>query len=231
MVTCHVSSDTLERLFHESFYPAVSIHQFSGRDDILGASIFQLGQKSQGGYFRKGDAPEEKYQCDSVFSWLAFLLQPGGQWLSFFKVGPWENAENLLDAPPAWPGKELSQSHAEWSITAVHIGYVCGVLFIDIVHPEAQCFPDCWVIVSAPCLSLEQAGLLQVVQGQYVLIAVGLEDLPSVIVQHLLLEPAVAHRLEANQSQHLDEWMLLGNAVLDVTVDLEMEYEQTNQST
>ena len=58
-----------------------------------------------------------------------------------------------------------------------------------------------------------------------------LEDLPSVIVQHLLLEPAVAHRLEANQSQHLDEWMLLGNAVLDVTVDLEMEYEQTNQST
>lgn len=49
-------------------------------------------------------------------------------------------------------------------------------MFIDIVHPEAQCFPDCWVIVSAPCLSLEQAGLLQVVQGQYVLIAVGLKE-------------------------------------------------------
>lgn len=69
-VTCHVSSD-LERLFHESFYPAVSIHQFSGRNYILRASVFQLGQKAQGSYFSKGDTPEEKYQCDSVFSWLA----------------------------------------------------------------------------------------------------------------------------------------------------------------
>lgn len=71
--------------------------------------------------------PEQHTDCGWTVE-LTFLLQPGGQWLSFFKVGPWENAENLLDAPPAWPGKELSQSHAEWSITAVHIGYVCGVL-------------------------------------------------------------------------------------------------------
>lgn len=71
--------------------------------------------------------PEQHTDCGWTVE-LTFLLQPSGQWLPFFKVGPWENAENLLDAPPARPGKELSQSHAEWRVTAVHVGYVCGVL-------------------------------------------------------------------------------------------------------
>lgn len=55
-----------------------------------------------------------------------------------------------------------------------------------------------------------------------------LENFPFVEVQNLLLEPTVAHRLEAHQSQHLDELMLLGNTVLNVIVDLEMKYKQTN---
>ena len=59
---------------------------------------------------------------------LTFLLQPGGQWLPFFKVWSWENAENLLDTPPTWAGKELSEPHTEWCITTVHVGNVCGVL-------------------------------------------------------------------------------------------------------
>lgn len=55
-----------------------------------------------------------------------------------------------------------------------------------------------------------------------------LENLPSVVVQDLLLESVVAHRLQANQPQHLDERVLLGNAVLDVTVDLEMTCKHTD---
>lgn len=61
----------LSWLFHESLYPAASIHQFSGRNYILSASIFQLGEKAQGGDFSKRDTAEEKYQRDSVFSGLA----------------------------------------------------------------------------------------------------------------------------------------------------------------
>lgn len=55
-----------------------------------------------------------------------------------------------------------------------------------------------------------------------------LENLPPVVVQDLLLESVVAHRLQANQPQHLDERVLLGNAVLDVTVDLEMTCKHTD---
>lgn len=36
-------------------------------------------------------------------------------------------------------------------------------LFVYIIHPEAQGLPDRWVVVSAPRLQFEQAGLLQVV--------------------------------------------------------------------
>lgn len=78
----------------------------------------------------KSKSHKQHADCGWVME-LTFLLQPGGQWLPFFKVGPWENAENLLDAPPTWPRKELGEPHAEWCVTTVHVGYVCGVLPTD----------------------------------------------------------------------------------------------------
>ena len=47
-----------------------------------------------------------------------------------------------------------------------------------------------------------------------------LQDFPLVEVQHLLLEAVVADRLHAHETQDLDQRVLLGDAVLDVRVDL-----------
>ena len=47
-----------------------------------------------------------------------------------------------------------------------------------------------------------------------------LQDFPLVEVQHLLLEAIVADRLHADQPQDLEERVLLGNAVLNIRVDL-----------
>lgn len=51
-------------------------------------------------------------------------------------------------------------------------------LFIHVVHPEAQGLPDRWVTVPAARLRPQQASLLQVVQGQDVLVAVRLQERP-----------------------------------------------------
>lgn len=48
-----------------------------------------------------------------------------------------------------------------------------------------------------------------------------LENLPLVIIQHLLLEAIVTDRLHAHQTQNLDQRILLGDAVLYVCVHLE----------
>lgn len=49
-------------------------------------------------------------------------------------------------------------------------------LLIDVVHPEAQGLPEGRVAVPAARLRLQQAGLLQAVQGQDVLVAVRLQE-------------------------------------------------------
>lgn len=47
-----------------------------------------------------------------------------------------------------------------------------------------------------------------------------LENLSLVKVQHFLLEAIVAHRLHAHQTQNLDQWVLLSDAIFYVCVHL-----------
>ena len=60
---------------------------------------------------------------------LTFLWQPCGQGLPFLRVGPWQDAQNFLNTPPARPGKQLRQAHTERGVTAVHVRHVRGILF------------------------------------------------------------------------------------------------------
>ena len=56
---------------------------------------------------------------------------------------------------------------------------VASYLLIYIIHPKVWRFPDSGVIVSAPRLWLQQTSLLKVMQGQDVLIAIGLQEKSS----------------------------------------------------
>lgn len=44
-------------------------------------------------------------------------------------MGPWEDAQDFLNAPPARPGEQLGQPHAQRGVATVHVGYVRGTLW------------------------------------------------------------------------------------------------------
>lgn len=70
---------TLERgglqFFHQGFDPTCSIDQFCRGNDVLGASIFHLGQKPQCSYFCIGHPSQEEHQSDSVLTMLTCIFK------------------------------------------------------------------------------------------------------------------------------------------------------------
>lgn len=47
-----------------------------------------------------------------------------------------------------------------------------------------------------------------------------LQNLSFVMVQNLLLQPTIAHGLQAHKTQDLDQWMFLSYAVFNIIVNL-----------
>ena len=84
----------------------------------------------------------------------------------------------------------------------MHIGNVSRVPLIDIVHDEPEGFPD-GEVVGLGVLDGEQTGPAEVVQGEDVVVAVALQQLPLVLLHQLLLEPIVKNTHETEQAEHL----------------------------
>ena len=84
----------------------------------------------------------------------------------------------------------------------MHIGNVSRVPLIDIVHDEPEGFPD-GEVVGLGLLDGEQTGPAEVVEGEDVVVAVALQQLPLVLLHQLLLEPIVEDTHETQQTEHL----------------------------
>lgn len=60
------------RMVHERLYPAGSIDQFGGCNNVLSPTIFHIRQEAQSSDFSVSHTADEEDQGGSVFSWLTY---------------------------------------------------------------------------------------------------------------------------------------------------------------
>lgn len=109
----------------------------------------------------------------------------------------------------------LDETNRERGIAGVDIGNVIRLPLIDVIHHELEALPDRREIALVVRL-LEQPHLLEVDQGEHVLVPIGLQDLPLEVVQDLGLQAVADERVEAEESQDLEDGLLLVDQPLNV---------------